>query len=267
MTKAERYEWSEIGDPAARKMIPVKTMRVDLTYQRDSVSDSKVLWIARNWDHGAVGALTVSQREDGLYYVIDGNHRREAAVRRGDITALPCNVLAGLTVPEEARLFRLLNLKRVGVNSYTKYRSALVEGDETTVACEQMLSALGFKVHQDASPDVIAFPEALTKSFAVNPGNCKWALKICRSMVGPKEGLSKDMFRGVFYLLQHGADVERVCQRAETVYPAGGRPLIQNAIAEALLTLGKTKAHDRISAVGILKLLNHHTRNPITLGE
>ena len=92
------------------EMIPVRDMRIDSSYQR--APDSKrVEKIAANWDDLKANLIHVSHREDGHYYVMDGNHTRLAYLKNGG-DKLPCRVHEGLTVDDEARLFYELNLSQ-----------------------------------------------------------------------------------------------------------------------------------------------------------
>lgn len=265
--KVGQYGWTELGPHVPTRELPVRSLQVDMTYQRDTLSEDKVLGIASRWNFGSAGVLTVSQRADGSYWVVDGNHRREAALRRGDIARLSCKVVTGLTVPQEAELFRQLNMYRTNVNSYTKYRSALVAGDATVQACEEMLNRHGLKIGQEGEcPRIVAFPQAIVQRFKANPQTCEDALVLLRAMIGVREQMTKDLHAGCFYILQR-CDFTRAMTMAPRVLAAGGKPTLLQAVNATACQLGSVRSHERVAAIGILSVLNRRAKYPLTLEE
>jgi hypothetical protein len=68
---------------------------IDESYQRSleaANSQTLIRRIAMHWDWGLCQPLFVARRADGSLYVVDGQHRLEAAKLRGDIWQLPCVV-------------------------------------------------------------------------------------------------------------------------------------------------------------------------------
>jgi ParB-like chromosome segregation protein Spo0J len=90
----------------------------------------------------AVHPLLVASRDGGLY-IIDGQHRWEAAKLRGDIQFMPCAVGNYTGSAEEAALFVAANRHRVRVNPMDMWRAAVAAGDEATVALERLVTAAG----------------------------------------------------------------------------------------------------------------------------
>src|SRR5947207_2595614 len=71
-------------------------LAVDASYQRgleDTRSRDLIKRIAAHWNWDLCQPLVVARRQGGALYVIDGQHRLEAARQRGDIAQLPCVVL------------------------------------------------------------------------------------------------------------------------------------------------------------------------------
>lgn len=265
--KVERYHWQPQGVAVPIRHVPVLRLCVDMTYQRERFCEGKVLGIAAAWNNGAAGVLTVSQRADGSYYVIDGNHRREAALRRGDIPTLPCRVVTGLDLAGEASLFRSLNMYRTNVSAYTKYRSALVAGDETVTGCDAMLHRLGLKIGQDADcPAIVAFPQALVQRFKADSVACESALIMVTYMIGEREQITKDLHAGTFYILRR-CDRDKAHAMAPRVLSAGGKPTLLQAINATVCQLGSVRSHERVAAIGILSVLNRRVKHPLTLEE
>lgn len=143
-----------IGAPPAVQFVAVDRLDVDDSYQRQlDTPNSKrhVLAIARDWDWRLCVPLLVSQR-GGALYVIDGQHRLEAARLRGDIPHLPCCVGAYASAAEEAALFVASNRARRPMNRLDDYRAAVASGDAASVEIERLLRAAGLAVARVATP-------------------------------------------------------------------------------------------------------------------
>jgi hypothetical protein len=110
-------------------------MFVDHGYQRglSEKGHSMIRKIADAWDWGRVGALVVSPRctVAGLeaYAIVDGQHRFEAARRRGDIDQLPCYIVQADAPSQEAKTFVGLNRNRVNMTPIAIYYADLAAGD------------------------------------------------------------------------------------------------------------------------------------------
>src|SRR4051794_33828172 len=90
----------------------VGELTVDQRYQR-ALNARRVKKIANEFDPYSVGMLIVSDRGDGTKVVLDGQTRRAALVAMGwEDQMVPCYVYVGLSVEEEARIFRTLNQDR-----------------------------------------------------------------------------------------------------------------------------------------------------------
>jgi hypothetical protein len=105
---------------------------IDETYQRSleiSASQTLIRKIAVHWDWGLCQPLFVARRSDGQLYVVDGQHRLEAAKLRGDIWQLPCVVTTFTSPEEEAAAFVALNQMRRPLTQLDLFKAALAAGD------------------------------------------------------------------------------------------------------------------------------------------
>ncbi len=126
--------------------LPVKDLDVDPRVQRAYVRLDRVERIKSEFNPLAIGRIHVSLRKDRSWKVLDGWHRllavRELTDNQGEI---PCTVYEHLSLEEEAHLFLWLNSgERPTV--IDRYNVSLVAGDETTLAIDQILHSLGWKV-------------------------------------------------------------------------------------------------------------------------
>jgi hypothetical protein len=105
---------------------------IDEAYQRSlqaANSQTLIRRIAMRWDWGLCQPLYVARRADGKLYVVDGQHRLEAARLRGDIWQLPCVVTSFTDAAEEAAAFVALNQQRRPLSQLDLFKAALAAGD------------------------------------------------------------------------------------------------------------------------------------------
>jgi hypothetical protein len=137
-----------VGDPPAIQWIPLDRLLVDDSYQRgmDQQQSQKVIAsIAQGWDWRLCQPLMVSAR-GGAMYVIDGQHRLEAARRRPDVPHLPCSVSAYADASEEAAIFVRANLGRKALTPLDIFRASVAAGDETASEAHRLVTEAGLKV-------------------------------------------------------------------------------------------------------------------------
>ena len=104
------------GEPGELLYLNKNILEIDHSYQRNA-KNARVLKLARRWNWLSCGVLTVAKRS-GRYYVVDGQHRLMAALKRADIDQLPCLVFESSEMREEAVAFRDANKERRPINSF-----------------------------------------------------------------------------------------------------------------------------------------------------
>lgn len=121
-------------------------------YQRD-LEAPRVEKMVAEFDSQLVGVLKVSERDDGRYAILDGQHRWAAVcLAHPDAAAahLVCEVHTGLSVEDEARLYYEIDLKRKKLSWIARWRARRGTGDPSVLAIEEVLARHGLKV--DPSP-------------------------------------------------------------------------------------------------------------------
>lgn len=146
--KIQRYDWTTSGAPGALQSLDKRLLHVNPLYQRDA-AEEKVLSMARGWSWVACGAIVVACR-DGIFWVIDGQHRVLAALRRSDIQALPCLVFALADIKSEAQGFIDLNTGRKPVSAIAKQKALVTAGDEAAIFVQQEIDRLGLQISASA---------------------------------------------------------------------------------------------------------------------
>ena len=98
-------------------------------YQR-KLKDKQVVAIAKAWNIKKCTFVTIALMEDGLCYVVDGQHRCAAAKSAG-LTRIPCEIMEGLTFEECCRIFADQSLSRTPLAPFDSYVANLLSNDET----------------------------------------------------------------------------------------------------------------------------------------
>lgn len=130
--------------------IPLSLLRVDhAMYQRALQRHVRI--IAKNWNDDKCDPLMVNYREDGFFYVIDGQHRLEAAIMRG-LDSLVCIVFVGLTIKEEADLFTEQNEGTKKLSPYDTYKANLCRKEEVDMKIHALCTKYGIKVEKNSTP-------------------------------------------------------------------------------------------------------------------
>lgn len=128
------------------ELVPLFLIDVDERYQRDQGTAKEIEKLAAGWDERAASVITLSYRNDGRYWCIDGQRRVAAARERmGERGSLVAQVWIDLTPQEEARLFSLLQ-QRKQMSNLARFRADLFAGDQRTIAINAIIERHGFTV-------------------------------------------------------------------------------------------------------------------------
>ena len=100
--------------------IPLDKLKVDINVQRE-IQDNHVQNMLKKFDPSAFGRLVVTQREDGFFYVTDGQHRKKMLEILG-IEEAPCVVVNLCDLKDEGMNFININQQSAKVSNIDKYR-------------------------------------------------------------------------------------------------------------------------------------------------
>lgn len=134
--------------PALQYLLPAQ-LKIDPTYQRTletGPSQTLIRRIAVHWNWDLCQPLVVARRENGDLFVIDGQHRLEAARLRGDIAQLPAVVLQYASAADEAAGFVHLNQQRRPLSKLDVFKAAVASEDAEAVAILAAIEAAGLKL-------------------------------------------------------------------------------------------------------------------------
>lgn len=193
------------GEQGVIRMIRANALNVDHSYQRP-LSDRLVSQIAGDFDPDLFGIVTVARRDDGTYWVLDGQHR-VAAIRlmgRGE-SLIPCEVLTGLSNEREARVFHLRNARKKPMSPSDKFRGALIAGEGWAVRIDQVVRECGFRVNlstgfiDNGQIAAVAALEYVDRQY--RDGQLADTLMTIRAIWGTDEGPRAGLIRGMAYFL------------------------------------------------------------------
>lgn len=243
---SRKLEWVRVSD-----------MRVSPKAQRDHSSPGAmklIEQIAAEFDPDRLGTITVSER-DGVYWVVDGGHRRAALIKIGyEDQLVQCWCYHGLTEEQEADLFLDLNNVRV-VSVMDKFKVAViagrgVENEIADVVRSQGLSVGGkggsgnphircvaalMKVYNAGGPKVLATTLAIIKEAYGAPGFSARVTEGIGLFVATYEG-QFDQDRLVQKLAKKLGGVNGLLGRAEQIKSSHGVPVAQAVAASAVET-------------------------------
>lgn len=168
---------------ARLRWVPIAHMTVSPLAQRE-INQSRVDHIVANLDLEQIGAPTVNRR-DGVWYIIDGQHRIEAlrAIEWGD-QQLQCWAYEGLTEQEEAEKFLKLN-DYLAVNALAKFRVGVQAGRDDECDINRIVLAAGLVVSGDKVTGAIRAVGTLSRIYGRAGGTVlRQTLAITRDAYG-----------------------------------------------------------------------------------
>lgn len=256
MKKKDVFNWQEVGVRPRQVMLDKSVLKIDHDYQRDHVSEVQVNNIAREWNWGILGALSVGARPDGSLWVFDGQHRLLAALKRYDIVTLPCNVYPSKGKEDEAALYLKINGNRARVAAIDTFRAKLASNDPIAKLVDGMLSADGYRVSRGNAKGNIRCIGAIVHAMTVDQmsAHAAWEAAVA---IFSGEPVLEPVFRGLFeadkYLRKHGRDTVDAAQNIAKLVKCGADEILrQIANQKAIRRSGGSKP----AAEAIISVLN-----------
>ncbi len=233
-------EGTAVPMPTVRiQEIPARQLMVDHNVQRP-LDTARAERIAADFDPNALGTFVVSRRADGTYHLIDGQHRHAVVILMGhEDWNLRCEVHQGLTLAEEARMFRLLNNSKP-VNVIEKFLVRYIEGDPVSVEITDILADRGWTVSTskvDSNFCAVAaiekyYRRANLKKEGLGAELVTWMIDVITKSWGfAADGVRGEIITGLSLLWLRHADILDSKKLVDelTVFPAGARGLVGRA--------------------------------------
>lgn len=214
----------------ARGSLPVlqwlqpSQLQVDPSYQRSIEASSSVRLIsaiAKRWNWDLCQPLVVSRRPNGEMFVVDGQHRLEAAKARGDIGQLPCVIANFDTSAQEAASFVEFNQARRPLTAQDLFRSAVASGDKEALSIMAALDQVGMTIasgrnNQHMATNAIGAVSTLRR---VHANHGQYVLIVALDVL--QQGFKDQVLRYAGSLLDGIAAVIRDTMKAEDLSASG----------------------------------------------
>ena len=136
-----KYTKEMFGEDA---WIPIEKLKIDMRVQRE-LQETHVTKLLGKFDPSAFGRLSVNLREDGFYYVSDGQHRLEIAKRLG-LSEVPCVVNRLESLRDEGRSFIKINQNSAKVSGIDKYRIGVSSEVEEYLRVKECVDYAGLRI-------------------------------------------------------------------------------------------------------------------------
>lgn len=213
---------------------------VDPSVQR-SLKKARVNKMAAEFNPDALGVITTSFRSPRRIHIIDGQHRYRAAEAAKFTGVFQTMQYHGLTIPQEAALFRLLNTTEK-VTRIDQFLVACVEQDPAAVHLAAILAAEGWEVSPSTAEGRIAAIASLERVYALDPDAAKAALHVLTVAYGHRPAaVQGSMIEGVGRMIaKYGVaaiDLDDFAKRLASV-PGGPDGLVGNARGQKLTRTG-----------------------------
>ncbi|WP_370171813.1 DUF6551 family protein [Sphingobium abikonense] len=178
MTQKIRYAPAKGSLPVLQYLTPGQ-LQVDASYQRsieNGQSRSLIARIAKDWNWDLCQVLVVSRRGDQGLFVVDGQHRLQAAKLRGDIGQLPCVVATYASAQEEAAIFAQLNRQRTPLKALDIFKAALAGRDPEACAIMSLIANAGLSLATSTN-NVDQAPGAISNIGGIREARRSWGDK------------------------------------------------------------------------------------------
>lgn len=220
-------------------------LRIDPSYQRSTENGSSLTLIrkiAMYWDWALFQPLAVARRDDGSLFVIDGQHRLEAARLRRDLYDIPCVVTASACVADEAASFVAMNAQRRALGALDLFKAACAAGDSTTRDVMKLIEAAGLSLapHQNF---VSWKPGMVSNIGGILQAHKRFGAKITSMALA----VLAEAFAG--QVLRYGGTLFGAINEAADVCAAPQHDVHSKANACAETGHGEFRTHERCSAV------------------
>lgn len=245
-------------------MISKNNLMVDHSYQRDG-SNRKIIDIAREWDWVKFGAISVSERPDGSFYVVDGQHRQQASMRHDDIDMLPCMVFEMAKTTDEARSYLDINMMKSAPTMAERFRVMVKLGDPLAMKLELLGEECGRKVNGQTNSSSISciarllahmksYPEAFDRVWPV-------ILEVCEG-----ESINSRIAEGMVWL-EHNLDEYKSLSQPSyrRILCSIGYKALVKQIADTIKY--EDKSGMTVYGQGILKALNKRLNKKLSIAQ
>lgn len=162
----------DAGEKPRLHWIGIASLRVDHRYQRKiagRASEKNVVQIAVEFSWKKFAPVVVAEIEEGIFAIIDGQHRTTAAALRG-IRDVPC-LIHDASLAEQATAFAAINGTVTAITTMQLHAARVAAGDPDAVALHDAC--------EDAGVEIMRYPLAAAQ---MKPGQTMAASKLAQQL-------------------------------------------------------------------------------------
>jgi hypothetical protein len=260
---AKRPQPKITGTPPEFAMISKGDLKIDHTYQRP-VDMSRARRIAAQWNWRDCGFIAVSMRENGEYYIFDGQHRHAAAMMIDEVEQLPCEVNLFTSVVEEAEAYRDRNRERRPLQPLDIARAGALIGDPVYITFFDLCKELDLNPSKNGTAVGTLRPidwtiKNLQRDMDATTAILRLVAEITRTDRLP---ISSIILGGLMYIHNHGTVNLYDPIMVRCVRACGALTLEQAATNAVSRYSGgnKVKGGDKMWATGMIEALDRQRR-------
>ena len=257
--KVNRYGWKMKDSKGELAWIDKNVLSIYNSYQRNA-SSSRVLTLAKNWSWAGCGVITVSRRGNSLF-VIDGQHRVMAALKRSDITHLPAIIFNNISSKNEAESFIDANVNRGALKTIEKFKALVKMEDESAVMVQSLLDKYGIALSKNGKKRATNSAARLLKTIKKYPEKTELVFKTAVDICGD-DFISEFILGGLWSLdsrLKCGLKDEKLQKRLISI----GKVALEDSAKRAAAFF--TKGGEYVWADGMIQEINKNLRNKFEL--
>lgn len=161
--KRVKFGWSAPGDVGEFLLIDKNQINIDHANYQRAYSHGRSVLMARRFSWRRFEVIIVALRNDGSYWVIEGQHRLKAAMLRDDVTLVPCLVFLVDDIKEEAKTFVDIGTGSKALTSLDKFQPAITAGDESAILVNDLLVASDYRPNSTSSAGSVKCLKTLVK--------------------------------------------------------------------------------------------------------
>lgn len=233
------------------------TFLIDPDIQRGEVT-KEIEKFSKEFNPLALGTLTISVRENGVWSVVDGQQRLATSRRVGYTEPIPVNFHYGLSKDEEAQLFLALNDRR-SVTALSRFKTRVTAQEPAALGISQILQDLGITVGTGTGFSAIQTADKVYGQ-KNGPGKLRWSLEMVQAIYDSegKGGVyNGDVIEAFALIYSHYAGLVDVVRLTEKLGSVGGG--IHNLIGRGRTVqsvIPGTKTHEGIAEA----ILSHYNK-------
>jgi Family of unknown function (DUF6551) len=261
--KLEHGKWAMVDRPGVIMDVDKQELSVDEAYQR-APAQRKVEEMAKRWSWIACGVIIVADRGK-IFHVIDGQHRVLAAMRRDDVTTLPCLVFPTESIEQEAQGFLDSNTTQRRLTGFDRYGALLITKDPAALLVQKLCAATGREVSKWQSPRTVRCVATMLRFAGNQPAVFTRVWPLVHEL---HHGISVSdrVLCGLVYIESHLPEGQSLSQpRWKARILRLGYNEISDGIAKA--TAYYRRGGERIWARGVLDTINRGLQHRLVLAS